>query len=401
MESTPLGECHLWVARRPESLGLDSARLEDLVARARRTVERDALPSAQLALACDGELALLCTIEGRAGAGRPPCGNDTLYPAFSTTKAITASACWILLQEGRLRLDERVADAIPEFAGPGKAAVRVLDLLIHTAGLPNAPFDALDWDERPRRLARFARWRLEWEPGTRFQYHPGSSMWLVAELIERRGGRDFRSFVRERVAEPLGLARFHLGLPAALGPRVAEIVSLGAPASTEAVEAAGLRLPRDLVGDEAALARFNRPEIRAVGVPGGGAMLCAGDLALFYQALVRDGRAPGGTPVWTSEMLREARRVHSGELRDPMTGKAACRGLGLVIAGDESRVFRAFAPRCSPEAFGHPGAGGQIAWADPACGLSFALLTNGIDRDPLRMGARGIALGTAARACAA
>ncbi len=364
-------------------------------------MRRDGLPSAQLALARGGELVALCTFRSADREGRRPASNDTLYAAFSTTKAVMASAVWILLQEGRLRLDECVADAIPEFAANGKQSVRVEHLLTHTAGFPYAPFDPLEWDDREKRLARFSSWRLDWEPGSRFEYHGSSGMWVVAELIERRAGVDYRAFVRDRIARPLGLADLHLGLPTGLDRRVAEVVHVGAAPPAEELEAVGLRLPREIMGDERVLETQNRPEVRAVGSPGGGGIMNAGDLALFYQALLHDGRAPGGPVVWKPDVLASALRIHTGALLDPMVGQPASRGLGVVIAGDATRIYRSFASTNSPAAFGHPGAGGQVAWADPATGLSFVFFTNGMDRNPLRLGARGIALSKCAVACAA
>ena len=68
------------------------------------------------------------------------------------------------------------------------------------------------------------------------------------------------------------------------------------------------------------------------------------------------------------------------------------RALGLVIAGDSGANLRGFGHANSANAFGHNGAGGQIAWADPASGLSFCYLTNGIDRHALRQGRRGVSL---------
>jgi CubicO group peptidase (beta-lactamase class C family) len=389
-----------WIVAHPENRGIDPQSLGRLVEQAAEAVRRDGLPSAQIALACGGELVALCTFGSADREGRRPASNDTLYAAFSTTKAVMASAAWILLQEGRLRLDECVADAIPEFAANGKQNVRVEHLLTHTAGFPYALFDPLEWDDREKRLARFASWRLDWEPGSRFEYHPSSGMWVVAELIERRAGVDYRAFVRDRIARPLGLANLHLGLPAGLDERVAEVVHVGDPLSDDELEAVGLRIPREFVGDERSLSSMNRPDLRAVGSPGGGGIMNAGDLALFYQALLNDGRAAEGSPVWKPDVLDAARRVRTGELVDRMVGQPANRGLGVVIAGGESRAFRSFAPSNSPRAFGHPGAGGQIAWADPAIGLSFVFLTNGMDRNPLRMGVRGIALSKRAVKCA-
>jgi CubicO group peptidase (beta-lactamase class C family) len=385
----------------PEDIGLDSAGVEKLVSRLRRFVASGAIPSGQLAIAREGRLGATAAFGEVESAGRrSAASDDTLYSAFSTTKAVTASASWLLLQDGKLRLEDRVADFVPEFATNGKQAVRVEHLLTHTAGFPSAPFDPLEWDDRERRLARFASWHLEWEPGERFQYHPGSGMWVLAELIERASGRDFRAFVRSRICDPLNLPDLHLGLSAEHGPRVADIVEVGEEPDPDAIRASGLAIAEQFTGADAAVLDFNRPEFRAVGIPGGGGITTAGTLALFYQALLHGGRASDGSRVWEPPVLREALRVHTGELIDPMTGHFAKRGLGVVIAGGEHRVFRSFAPGNSPGAFGHAGLGGQVAWADPASGISFVFLTNGCDRNFMAMGSRGIALSSAAVRCA-
>jgi CubicO group peptidase (beta-lactamase class C family) len=137
--------------------------------------------------------------------------------------------------------------------------------------------------------------------------------------------------------------------------------------------------------------------VREAGVPGGGAVATAADLALFYQALLRDGRGTDGTAVWKPDVLRLAREVRTGALRDPFFPARANRGLGIVIAGDApERVYRGFGHTGSPLAFGHGGAGGQIAWGDPETGLSFAFLTNGFDRHQVRQARRGVALSSRA-----
>ena len=76
------------------------------------------------------------------------------------------------------------------------------------------------------------------------------------------------------------------------------------------------------------------------------------------------------------------------------------RGLGVVIAGDETRNFRGFGKTNSAEAFGHNGAGGQLAWVDPVTGLSLAYVTNGHDRNTFRQGRRGVAISSLAAVCA-
>jgi CubicO group peptidase (beta-lactamase class C family) len=241
--------------------------------------------------------------------------------------------------------------------------------------------------------ARFARWRLNWEPGSRFEYHPSSSMWVIAALVEERTGVPFGEFVRTRVAEPLGLPDLLMGAPSDRHPRIAELVYTGTALTPEDFRARGWPVPPETEVTEEAVLRFNTAEVREVGVPGGGAVTGAAELALFYQALLAAGDA--GSP-WKAETLADARRVRTGDLVDPMFGKRAHRGLGITIAGDADRVYRGFGHTNSEAAFGHNGAGGQIAWADPATGLSFAYLTNGFDRDVIRQGRRSVALSSRA-----
>jgi CubicO group peptidase (beta-lactamase class C family) len=124
----------------------------------------------------------------------------------------------------------------------------------------------------------------------------------------------------------------------------------------------------------------------------------AGDLALFYQALV-SGEARDGSTLFSPETLALARTVRTGDLTDPLFGVPVHRGLGIVVAGDDRRVFRGFGRTGSEQMFGHGGAGGQIGWADPVSGLSFAFCTNGFDRHELRQARRGVALSSRAAAC--
>ena len=264
----------------PESLGIDSERLEELRTRVHREIDSGLLPSCQFALAKDGRLAAFETL----GAAGP----DTRYVIFSATKAFVASACWLLTGEGSLELDRRVAEYIPEFATNGKDVVTVEQVMLHTSGFPRAPLGPPDWYDRDQRLAKVAKWRLNWEPGTAHEYHPTSAHWVLAELIERIDGRDYRDAVHERVTKSLGLPGV-LGIAPADQDGIAELSLRGEPASPDEMEAIfGMpELPVTEVTDEALLS-FNRPEIRAVGVPGGGGIATAATVALFYQALLHN-----------------------------------------------------------------------------------------------------------------
>jgi CubicO group peptidase (beta-lactamase class C family) len=389
-------------AESPADVGIDPDKLEVLFVRAEREVRDGLLPSVQVAVARRGKIAAMRTFGRVTHGGRPaPATNETLYVVFSATKAITSAAAWLLMQEGKLGLDERVADIVPEFGSNGKEVVRVEQLFTHTAGFPYAPFPPLAWSDRAARLERFRRWRLNWEPGSRFEYHPTSSMWVIAELIERRSGMTYRDFVRTRVAAPLGLDDLFVGLPREQHDRLADVVHVADEPAPAELRALGFPvIPKGEVTEDA-LQGLNEPETREVGIPGGGGVMTAGDLALFYQTLLADGRASDGTTVWTESTLRAAREIRTGELTDPWFRKRANRALGVIVAGDEDRTYRGFGKTGSPLMFGHNGAGGQLAWGDPESGISLGYCTNGFDRHPIRAARRGVAISSLAAVCAA
>ena len=369
------------VAARPGG-AVDPEALDGLLRRAGREVDEGLLPACQVALAHRGELLASRTY------GAPPTSRFVMY---SCTKAVTAGALWLLLGDGMLDRGTRVADVVPVFGDHGKDAVTVEHLLTHTAGFPRArmPFD--EWVDPGRRAARLASWELEWEPGSRFVYHPSSAHWVLAQLAESVTGLDFRTFVRQSLLGPLGIDSLRLGPAPGEQSDVLDVVGVGDPVTPAELEELGGSVGLDVSAvavSEEDLLLHNDPGVRAVGQPGGGAVGRAADLAMYYQALLAD---PDG--LWRPEVLAQGTAEVRCGLLDPMTGAPADRTLGLVLAGDDDgAMLRGFASTNSPRAFGHMGAGGQVAWADPRTGLSFAYLTNGLDRNPLRMGARGLSL---------
>jgi len=209
-------------------LGLDASALDALYERVQRGVDAGINPSCQLAFARDGKVALSRTF----GDADP----NSRYVMFSATKAVVAGAVWILIGEGALDVSRRVCDLVPEFGTNGKDVITVEQVMLHTSGFPHAPFNALEWDDRERRLARFAQWRCNWEPGTRYEYHPTSAHWVLAEIIERCTGGDFRVFVRQQVLEPLGLRGLQIGVPIDEQGDINTLVNTGEPASAEELQ---------------------------------------------------------------------------------------------------------------------------------------------------------------------
>jgi len=377
-------------AARVQQFDLNVEKVEALLQRAGKEVDDGLLPAAQLAIAREGEVVL----QQSYGSAQ----DDSLICVFSATKAITSAAAWLLFQQGELAEEERVADIVPEFATKDKDYITVGQLFSHTAGFPHAPFAPLDWDDKDKRYARFAKWWLNWEPGSRFEYHASSSMWIIAEIIERRSGETYRDFVRSQVIEPLQLQDLYVGLPTSQNPRALPCVYVGEAMTPQDYKDLGMRVPPETEVTESAILSFNTPEVRAVGVPGGGAFATASAMTLFYQALLHGGNSHASP--WSMQTLLDARRVRSGDFTDLLFKKPANRALGLIISGDKSRNFRGFGKTNSPEAFGHNGAGGQLVWADPATGISFTYLTPGHDRNSVRQGSRGVAISSLAAVCA-
>ena len=389
------------IAEDPREVGLEPVKVAALFQRAEREVAEGLLPSCQIAIARNGKIGAMKTFGHAVQGGRDrPATNATLYCVFSCTKAIIAASIWILIGEGKVGIDERAAAIIPEFGTNGKEAITVEQLLIHTAGFPLATYAQPDWLKRERMLERFKEWKLQFPVGQRFVYHATSAFWILGEIIRRRSGLDFREFVAQRIAAPLGLPELRLGRPAAEHHRIADIVCVGEALTTAEYEKMGFPPPPETEVTEDAILGFNSPIVRESGVPGGGGIMTAAELALFYQGLLRNDPI-NGEPIWKPAVLKEALRVRSGDYFDPIFKYKCNRALGMIVAGDDGfSNYRGFGRTTSADAFGHGGAGGQIGWGDPATGISLGYCTNGYDRNDIRQGRRGVAISSLAAVCA-
>lgn len=367
-------------------MGIDQVQVNKLLERARREVDEGLLPSCQVALGYEGEI----VVEEAIGDATL----DTRYCIFSATKPFVASVIWTLMAEGLVDVAQPVAQHIPEFAGEDKGGITIEQVMLHTSGFPQAPLGPPQWSSREDRVERMGAWRLNWEPGTRFEYHPTSAHWVLAEIIDRVTGADYRDVVEQRITAPAGLPRL-VGIADEDQESIADLVLVGEPATPDELEAIfGVReLPGSEVNDEVVM-RFNEPDVRALGVPGGGGYARARDLALFYQETLHNSHG-----IWDADILADATGTVRNSLPDPM-GVPANRALGVIVAGDDGKSnLRGLGRAVSPQAFGHNGAGGQLAWADPATGLSLGYVTNGYDRHQIREPRRGTSISSIAATC--
>ena len=314
-----------------------------------------------------------------------PWAQDTLVLVYSTSKGLAAMTLALAHARGRLDYDELVATYWPEFAQAGKGAVTVRQLLGHEAGLPviDEPLDVDLLQDFDRLAAVIARQRPLWKPGTRHGYHGVSLGWYEGELVRRTdpAGRTLGRVFAEEIARPLGLD-VHFALPDTVGDeRLARIER-----STPRRVLAGLRdlpprmalamaNPRSVTSRTFANPRLRTPadldrrEYRRVEFPAGGAVGGARDIARAYAAFA--AREPElGVRAETLGQLTRFPRPPSRGWRDVVLKVNTAFSLGYA------RPLGPFRFGSSQRAFGHPGAGGSFAFADPEREVAFAYVMN-------------------------
>ena len=321
-----------------------------------------------------------------------PWTRDTIVNVWSTTKGPAAMCLHRLAEQGRLDLDSPVARYWPEFAQAGKDKVPVSYLLNHKAGLPaikqTIPAQTLyDWNAMTSALAAHEPW---WEPGTRHGYHAYTYGYLLGEVLRRITGKSLGTYLREEIAQPLNLD-FHIGLDARDDGRVAQMIGADpAPAgeanlfseafkNPESVSFKALSNPLSLMQ----VKTINTREWRGAEIAAANGHGSARSLARLYGALACGGEADG-VRVLSADSIR---RCYTEQSRGPdaVLLRETRFGLGFMLP------LPGMAHDRNPRNFGHPGAGGSIAYADPDTRIGFAYVMNKM-RNDLMLDSRAAAL---------
>jgi CubicO group peptidase (beta-lactamase class C family) len=300
--------------------------------------------------------------------------SDTLFPVFSVTKGVTATAVHVQVSRGLLDYSRPIADYWPEFAKHGKGAATVMDALTHRVGIPQMP-DGItpelmtDWDYMVERVADL---EPVWEPGTRTGYHAYTYGWIAGELVRRSDPRHrpFGAFVQEEICAPLGITDLWLGIPDEAEARVATLVDLPAAAASSGLAARAL--PDHLATSQAV---FGRPDVRRSCHPGAGGIMNARSLARMY-AMLAGGGALGGVRILSREVATSVGNLETDDERDAVLLKVVRKGRGFYTYHPNAPDVSGLMPSRNPGNFGHPGAGGSTGWADPSLGLGVAVLKN-------------------------
>jgi CubicO group peptidase (beta-lactamase class C family) len=302
---------------------------------------------------------------------------DSLVLVYSATKGVTAICANLLIQRGQLDPEATVASLWPEFAANGKGAITVGQTMSHQAGLPLVEGDftleeSLSWQPMVDALARQAP---IWEPGKQHGYHMRTYGWLVGEIIRRAdpAHRTPGTFWREEIGDPLGID-FWIGLPEAMESRVARLV----PPKQD------LRAALAPFGDDLLLARvfsnpgghfnydhmWNTRELHAAELPSSNGIGSARGLARLYASCI--GEIDGSRTLSAETVSGATLERACG--KDEVLMIESCFGLGFMLG-------RSFGAANPPDAFGHAGAGGSLAFADPDSGVAFAYVMNDLRFD--------------------
>lgn len=309
-----------------------------------------------------------------------PWTGDTIVLFWSATKGLGSACLLHLLQERSIGLERRVSEFWPEFAQGGKGTITLAQLLSHQAGLAafDEPAEVADHVAVVRALERQTPL---WPPGTEHGYHARTFGFLLDELVRRIDGRTLGNYWREIFAGPLGLDIW-IGLPSEENARVATIYAaktLGSPTDPfyRALTTPGTLQRRVFTSPHGlhAVSAMNATENRARSFVSFGGIGSAAALAKFYSLLANGGELG-------------ARRFFTGETMAQMTTTLAFgvdRIFGIPTAfsagfmkDPPAASRRMFGP--SPQAFGHPGAGGSHPFADPENNLAFAYVMNQMEQ---------------------
>jgi beta-lactamase class C len=270
------------------------------------------------------------------GFGRSPAP-DAVYLLASITKPMTATAVMTLVEGGAVSLTDRVDKFIPEFRGGDRALVTVRHLLTHTSGLPDMLPENTELRKRHAPLKDFVagvcKTPLLFKPGTQVRYQ-SMGILLAAEIVERVTHQPLRDYLKKEVFAPLGMEKTSLGLG---GRRISDTVLCQVPEHTDW--------------------DWNSPYWRDLGAPWGGAHSTAPEVARFLDLFLK----PGGR-VLRPETARQMVTNQTPGLNTPW-------GIGWMVKPGN------FGKACSAATFGHYGATGTVAWADPKSGTECVLLT--------------------------
>lgn len=310
-----------------------------------------------------------------------PWDERTLSVVFSCTKGLVAVLAAQLVEQGRLDYDELLTRYWPELGRRLRPSPSVGDLLAHRAGL-SAPRADLTLEQvlDPAEMVRvLSDQEPLWTPGSGHAYHAITFGWLAGELIRRVTGQSLGEAFRSLSADPLD-ADAWIGLPPGQDGRVARLICgpVGSPTPPghpweDRGMTLGGALPLHLVDGDAG---FNDPRLWHAEIGGAGGIATAHALATIWSATVVE---TDGVRLLDEPTVQAATVLRSSGVSAFGSPSVNSWGAGFMVPNGADQYLAA-------SSFGHDGAGGQIAFADPVHRVGFAYLTNFMGDDADRRG---------------
>lgn len=321
----------------PDSQGLSAARLDRVQAAITGSVEAERHAGAVWLIARHGRIVDWQARGFRDLEARLPMERDTIFRIYSMSKVITTVAAMILVEEGRLRLEDEVGSLLPALASmqvwksgtearpvlvPAERPITVKQLLTHTSGLiygfGEAPIDKVyqkaNLYASPSMQAfveAVARMPLAFQPGERYAY--GFGIDVVGALVEKITGQPFEQFVRDRITGPLEMRDTGFDLPASAHSRIARIYTRDSDGALTVVEP---------------FADVHPAPGRGFAAGGAGMFSTAADYARFGQMLL-DGGELHGVRILGRKTVELMMLNHLAHLDQPTVEAGGGDGFGL------------------------------------------------------------------------
>jgi CubicO group peptidase (beta-lactamase class C family) len=349
---------------------MDTAKLAAIRTRMQQFVDDGDLAGAVTLVGHHDRVVSLEAVGYQDLEARRPMRTDSIFRIASMTKPITSIGVMILVDEGKLKIEDPVEKYLPEFRGQ-KLSVRgpqgvtlksptrpitLLDLLTHTSGMPSGlpPAWATLYSKRDRTLAEgvrtFAKEPLEFEPGTKWAYC-NIGMDTLGRIIEVVAGEPYETFLKRRIFDPLGMV---------------DTCFYPSPAQADRIAVTYGKQNGKLVASKADI--LGIPAGAKYPIPAGGLFATAGDLVKVYQMMLNRGELDGKR-ILTPAAVATMTEVHTARLTAGFT-PAMGFGLGWGVV----RAPTGVTAMLSPGTFGHGGAFGTQGWIDSAQDLIMILL---------------------------
>ncbi len=344
-------------ARSPKDLNLDPRRWDRAVALASSLAEEGTVPAIAVDVVRGDGCLQRPLLFGRQRIADEPGSvrDDAVFLVASLTKPFVAMAVMMLVEQGRLALNERVAELIPEFDAPPKSPMIVRHLLTHTSGLPDMLPNNRALRETNAPLESFLEGTLavtlDFPPGRGVQYQSMGFL-LLAEIVARVTGLRCSEYLRTHIFEPLGMADTSLGAP--------DDWFEGEHPQTDRI--AEVAVPSEQRGQEHW--NWNSRYWRQLGAPWGGLLTTPRDLAMFCRVMLARG-AVGNGRLFSSATVAAATMNQLEPLRDVPEADRRARPWGFGWRMNWPAHAASYGDLLGPRTFGHWGATGTMFWMDP------------------------------------